>query len=100
MVIVFNKVFTGGYLKNNLGHELKNFLVCDDGTRGIFITPHGRCSKKPDYVIHLIESSGNFKKQTFEIVGISKVSNKEISEQDYLNKKFKNKIINDIFEGG
>ncbi|MBD5423320.1 MAG: PD-(D/E)XK nuclease family protein [Mycoplasma sp.] len=92
---VLNKVFTGSYVNSELGHEFKNFLVCDDGTRGIYIVPHGRIgSKNVEYVIHVIGTEYNEYKHVYELIGISKVKKIFISDDEI--KDILNKTVNGI----
>ena len=37
MQIIMNKIFTGEYLEDNLGHELVNFIVDDTNKRYIYV---------------------------------------------------------------
>lgn len=93
---VLNEIFVGSYLEDNLGHELKNFMVLDDGTRGIYVVPHGTCSKTPEYVIHVIKTNYDIPK-VYEIIAISKVSKNKINDIEFIKKTFNNIQINNIF---
>lgn len=73
---LFNKIFAGKYINFNLGHELKNFIVSDEGIRYVYVNPWGRINKEKskniEYIIHIIENS-NIRQNMFEIVAISEI---------------------------
>ncbi|MDO2409204.1 PD-(D/E)XK nuclease family protein [Campylobacter magnus] len=45
-MIILNRVFGGGYLANNLGHEVINFFKADNGEHYIYVTPYGKVKYK------------------------------------------------------
>lgn len=75
--IVLNKIFTGSFLSQNLGHELINFLVDDDNQRYIYLNPWGsrgdKASAETRFVFHIIESSLRNEKGIYELVAVSQV---------------------------
>jgi len=75
----FNKVFTGAYLNNNLGHEIINFIKDDNNVRYVYVNPWGNVSKESlnetKFVFHIIESSLNAEKRIYELVAISEIDN-------------------------
>lgn len=45
-VIVINKMFSGSYLNDNLGHEVINLYKCDNGKYYLYLNHNGKFSKK------------------------------------------------------
>lgn len=70
--IKFNKIFTGSFLKYNLGHEIINYIQ-DDTTNQhyVYMNPVGRVDKnhKPDLICHVMRSS--LYNDAFELVSVS-----------------------------
>lgn len=94
--IVLNKVFTGSFLQDNLGHELINFIVDDNGQRYVYLNPLGergeKASVESKYAVHVIKST---LKDVYELVAISKIDNtaKTIySQQDRQNESINSPI--------
>ena len=52
--ILINKVFTGSYLLDNIGHEFINLYKTDKGENYIYITPHGTIGKERNDRIEMI----------------------------------------------
>lgn len=69
--IIFNKIFTGNYLKDNLGHEIINYIQDDNKQRYVYLNPLGEINQKhkPNYVCHVMESP--LYKDSFELVSVS-----------------------------
>lgn len=73
---VFNKVFTGEFLKNNLGHEVINFIEFQEGKnkqRYVYLNPEGKRAKAAEkytkYVFHVM----GIGKNKYEVIGLSEV---------------------------
>ncbi|MGV2393009.1 UNVERIFIED_CONTAM: hypothetical protein O8I53_08605 [Campylobacter lari] len=93
-IILLSKLFTGSYLKNELGGECINFVKFDNNKRYLFIPPHGRVDiekiNKISYIV-FINYEGNNK---YNILGFTKNfkyiydRKKDLHEQylDYLKK--------------
>ncbi len=101
---VFNKLYTGSYIKDKIAHETKNFLVDDDGNRYIYLNEDGNIDPKKaktlEYVIHVMNAS-NYKKGYFEIVGISKIYhgvNESITTQPIFKKHKFNEIFDNFYD--
>ncbi len=97
---VYNKLYTGAYIKDKIAHETKNFLLDDDGNRYIYLNEDGKIDPKKgkslQYVIHVMNAS-NYKQGYFEVVGISKIyhgPNEVITTQPI----FKGHRFNEIFD--
>lgn len=75
-ITIFNKVFTGKYLVHNLGHEIINFIKCDDDKHYVYINPWGNINYQPKlkYAFHIIEVNKKDENQVFELVGISVIN--------------------------
>ena len=79
-MIILNKVFSGSYLTNNIGHESINFFEAYDNEssdikkRYIYLNPYGEIDKEKvndvEYVFHIIK----IKKCYYELSGVSVVS--------------------------
>ena len=88
-VIVLNRMFSGSYLDENLGHEIINLFLCDNGKHYIYLNDNGmfdvaKRSNKIDIVL-LTEDIGNNKEK---IIGKAK-----IIQDVYCNKQtFKQQI--------
>ncbi|WP_033379045.1 PD-(D/E)XK nuclease family protein [Mesomycoplasma moatsii] len=100
---LFNKIFAGKYINFNLGHELKNFIVSDEGIRYVYVNPWGRINKEKskniEYIIHIIENS-NIRQNMFEIVAISEIdknSNHIIKKDPQFQKIDFHKIFDVLF---
>ena len=71
--IALNRIFTGSFLQNNLGHEIINFIIDDKKQRYVYINPCGKrgnnAAKNTECVFHVIKTSGEF----YELVAISEI---------------------------
>lgn len=78
---LFNKIFSGSYLNDNLGHEIINFIKDDTGKRYIYLNPWGEtsndCINETKYVFHIIESAVKADSRVYELVAVSEVDNDE-----------------------
>ena len=97
---VFNKLYTGAYIKDKIAHETKNFLLDDYGNRYIYLNEDGHIDLQKgqnlQYVIHVMNAS-NYQHGYFEVVGISKIyhgPNEIITEQPV----FQGYRFNEIFD--
>ena len=70
-MIVFNHMFTGDYLNDNLGHEVINFFKADDGANYIYLCKDGKYSRNeiPKYIIQVRRPHNTVR--TLEIVNIA-----------------------------
>lgn len=94
---VFNKVFTGKYLQNSLGHEVINFIIAEDKKRYIYMNPWGnKCQKKPSYVLHIVETSRDKDGQLYELAAISEIDyNQELCQIPAFFGKNYNELFDD-----
>lgn len=68
--IVINRMFVGGYLTNNLGHEIINLFQADNGCHYLYLNSSGSFSKEHSEIGHmLMVKSGP--KDCFEIIGLA-----------------------------
>jgi hypothetical protein len=80
---ILNKVFTGSYLNRHLGHEIINFIKCDNNKRYVYINPWGvrgkEAASNTKYAIHIMGGvKYNYKNELnnfYEGVGVSKIKN-------------------------
>ena len=107
-VIVLNRMFSGSYLDENLGHEIINLFLCDNEKHYIYLNDNGmfdvaKRSNKIDIVL-LTEDIGNNKEK---IIGKAKIiqdvyCNKQTFKQqiDYIidnNIKYGGTYLHNIF---
>ena len=70
-VIIFNHMFTGDYLNDNLGHEVINLFKADDGANYIYLCKDGKYKRNeiPRYIIQVRRPHNTV--HTLEIVNIA-----------------------------
>ena len=74
MKILINRMYAGGFLNNNLGHEVINLFRTDaTGTKGsrnfIYVQPYGDFDKKHDQSIDAILLVRHTGPHTMQIIG-------------------------------
>lgn len=78
MIIVLNKMFSGSYLNENLGHEVINLFKSDNGNHYLYLNHNGRFDKKykpavgrqSSFEAMLLVKNGPLPK-TLEVIGIA-----------------------------
>ena len=56
--ILLNKMYSGEFTENNIGHEIINFFKTDNGDNYIYILPYGGISKEHnDKIEHILLTS-------------------------------------------
>ncbi|TWO19235.1 hypothetical protein YZ82_07335 [Campylobacter hyointestinalis] len=90
-MIILNRVFSGGYLNDNLGHEVINFFKADNGEHYIYITPYGKVNIKAKNAVAvlIVRSVGQ---GHMEILGYA--SDLKCLISDEFMKGSKNKLMN------
>ena len=101
-VILINRMCTGTYTINNIGHEIINYFKANDGMVYIYISPYGSMSSKHDNKIDTILLTSSLSNHKIEI--IAKIDNpkqeilfkevekyKKKNKKDYLKKYINNK---------
>ena len=88
-------MFTGGYLGDNIGHEIINLFKADDGNNYIYLCKDGRYTRKdlPKYVIQVRHHCT----RTLEVISIAEIESK-ITKQEIDNIKYGGVTIVDIFK--
>ena len=88
-------MFTGGYLGDNIGHEIINLFKADDGNNYIYLCKDGKYTRKdlPKYVIQVRHHCT----RTLEVISIAEIESK-ITEQEIVNIKYGGVSIIDIFK--
>ncbi|MEE3744084.1 PD-(D/E)XK nuclease family protein [Campylobacter porcelli] len=91
-MIILNRVFSGGYLNDNLGHEVINFFKADNGEHYIYITPYGKINIKAKNVaaVLMVRSVGQ---GHMEILGYA--SDLECLISDEFMKGSRNKLMDE-----
>jgi hypothetical protein len=93
--IILNHMFTGGYLGDNIGHEIINLFKADDGNNYIYLCKDGIYTRKdlPKYVIQVRHHCT----RTLEVISIAEIESK-ITKQEIDNIKYGGVTIVDIFK--
>ena len=88
-------MFTGGYLGDNIGHEIINLFKADDGNNYIYLCKDGKYTRKdlPKYVIQVRHHCT----RTLEVISIAEIESK-ITKQEIDNIKYGGVSIVDIFK--
>ena len=88
-------MFTGGYLGDNIGHEIINLFKADDGNNYIYLCKDGIYTRKdlPKYVIQVRHHCT----RTLEVISIAEIESK-ITKQEIDNIKYGGVSIVDIFK--
>ncbi len=98
--IVTNRMFSGDYLLDNLGHEVINLFQADDGNYYIYLNKDGKIDIKTHPNVHsmiLTRTTPNAKKEL--ILGIA-IGLKTIEYGEDKTYKTKQDFINNISYGG
>lgn len=69
--IVINRMYVGGYLESNLGHEIINLFQADNGLHYLYLNASGSFAREHrdiDYML-MVKYAG---KDTFEVTGLAK----------------------------
>lgn len=69
-VILINKMCTGSFTINNIGHEIINYFKDDNGDNYIYISPYGGMGKKYNDRIDMIILTSSLSNQKVEIQAI------------------------------
>lgn len=67
-VILINRMCTGTYTINNIGHEIINYFKASDGNIYIYISPYGTMDKKYDNRIKTILLTSSLSNHKIEII--------------------------------
>ena len=88
-------MFTGGYLGDNIGHEIINLFKADDGNNYIYLCKDGKYTREdlPKYVIQVRHHCT----RTLEVISIAEIESK-ITKQEIDNIKYGGVSIVDIFK--
>lgn len=88
-------MFTGGYLGDNIGHEIINLFKADDGNNYIYLCKDGNYTRKdlPKYVIQVRHHCT----RTLEVISIAEIESK-ITKPEIDNIKYGGVTIVDIFK--
>ncbi len=87
-VIILNKPFKGGWLNNegNIGHEIIDFFLADNGKHYVYNMPHGQCPS--NFLVGDEEKKGELKKTKGKYIAeymvlVNDVHTKKNSEKKY-----------------
>lgn len=111
-VIVLNKMFSGKYLSNNLGHEVINLFKSDDGKCYLYLNENGMFDRKyANQIDDMLLVKNGPTPNTLEVIGKSiglkdfyqpprKTVNKAAEELEELLRQHKYVLDNKIMYGG
>ena len=93
--VVINRMFTGNYLVDNIGHEIINLFRADDGKNYIYLCKDGKYNRKnlPQYVIQVRHHAT----RVLEVISIAEIESK-VLESDIADIKYGGKYITKIFK--
>lgn len=94
--IVLNRMYSGFYLDDNIGHEIINLFKADDNVNYIYLCKDGRYTKEslPEYTVQVRTHST----RTLEIISIAEIEEK-VSLKEIDKIKYGGVSIHDIFKG-
>ena len=84
-VIVLNRMFSGSYLDENLGHEIINLFLCDNGNHYVYLTDDGTFDKaylNRIKTVVFVQDDGN---NAVKIIGKADVVDDIFAKEIYLN---------------
>ena len=84
-VIVLNRMFSGSYLDENLGHEIINLFLCDNGKHYVYLNDYGTFDKaylNRIKTVVFVQDSGN---NAVKIIGKADVVDDIFAKEIYLN---------------
>lgn len=69
--IVINRMYVGGYLESNLGHEIINLFQADNGQHYLYLNSSGSFAREHQDIGYMlmVKYAG---KDTFEVIGLAK----------------------------
>ena len=93
--IVINRMFTGNYLVDNIGHEIINLFKADDGENYIYLCKDGKYNRKnlPQYVIQVRHHAT----RVLEVISIAEIESK-VPENKIARIEYGGKSITKIFK--
>ena len=84
-VIVLNRMFSGSYLDENLGHEIINLFLCDNGKHYVYLNDDGTFDKaylNRIKTVVFVQDDGN---NAVKIIGKADVVDDIFAKEIYLN---------------
>ena len=84
-VIVLNRMFSGSYLDENLGHEIINLFLCDNGNHYVYLNDDGTFDKaylNRIKTVVFVQDDGN---NAVKIIGKADVVDDIFAKEIYLN---------------
>lgn len=69
--IVFNRMYVGKYIFENLGHEIINMYAADNGNHYLYLNATGNFEKKHKGCIGTMLLTKSFKQNVIEIIGMA-----------------------------
>lgn len=89
-IILINKMCTGSYTTNNIGHEIINFFKDDNGDNYCYVLPYGGYSNNYKGRINKLILTSSLSNQRVEILAIADI---DYSKEIYIDGNRGNKII-------
>ncbi len=82
--IVLNRMYSGSYLENNLGHEVINLYQADNGNHYLYLLDDGMFAKERKGEIKYMLMVKSFDKDIHEVVGLAKNLTDSLEDSDEL----------------
>ena len=82
-VIVLNRMFSGSYLDENLGHEIINLFLCDNGNHYVYLNDDGTFDKSYCGGIKTVVFVEDRGKNTVKIIGKADVVDDVFAKEIY-----------------
>ena len=99
-VIVLNRMFSGSYLEENIGHEIINLYQTDNGENYIYLSPDGNFDAKyKDRISHVILTQDNGTNQD-KVVGRAEIEFDVYQHGDTILKQINYIVKHNVKYGG
>ena len=99
-VIVLNRMFSGSYLEENIGHEIINLYQSDNGENYIYLSPDGNFDAKyKDRIAYVILTQDNGTNQD-KVVGLAEIDCDVYQHGDTILKQINYIVKHNVKYGG
>ena len=99
-VIVLDRMFSGSYLEENIGHEIINLYQSDNGENYIYLSPDGNFDAKyKDRIAYVILTQDNGTNQ-YKVVGLAEIDCDVYQHGDTILKQINYIVKHNVKYGG
>lgn len=99
-VIVLDRMFSGSYLEENIGHEIINLYQSDNGENYIYLSPDGNFDAKyKDRIAYVILTQDNGTNQD-KVVGLAEIDCDVYQHGDTIHKQINYIVKHNVKYGG